>query len=625
MASFNIPSPRPTFLPTVSADWNLAGNWSTHPAPYPNAAGLVVNVPAAPLDRNVNLQAPVTIGGIEFPMENSAIRNRVRDRDFGNTLTFNSSTNSLIEVTGSGAGYVEFENLAGTVLARTTELRALHRAGNVDYGSLRLRANWTGPGGLTKTGIGVASLTGEGKSYSGPTSISEGVLSVTQPAAPSATSSLGVLPGGQLRLTSGSDPGLPRVHAFGGPVSLYGDGRGPEIPDEAGQGKSGALRYDPGTGTNHAIITTPVTLAGPATIHVDGSANTLELAGAFGGPHGMAKSGGGILALTGDMSSQEQPVAITNGTLSIAGNLTPAISLSPTATLTGHGWTGPVSGTGSVVLNRTIMGTPSANVARHSMVFTTPGMPNLTTPATAGNGVLVMNSPPLAGISLDIYLDVPPPAPGTVFRGGWITPYAANIADSLANANVRVLIADQLGSEIFDGKTWSFLSDWNITTTTATTPLGDDFTNARILELQIGNAAPSDYAQWRALHFTNPADMNDPAVSGPAADPMRTGVPNLLAYAMGLPPGGGASSWPQLTVTTQAVFIKFPFENRRDDIDCVLESTNDLTDWSNAEVLFNSATDFPPPADVDGVIQIEDLTISASMRFYRLRISLRTP
>ena len=624
-ASFTIPPPRPTFLPASTADWTSPANWSSTPAAYPNTSSQWVTIPTSTADRNVNLRAPVTIGGIEFPMADSAFRNRVRDQLTGNTLTFAHPAGSVIEVTGSGTGYVEFENLAGTVLAETTELRVFHTAGNPEFGALRLRAHWSGPGGLTKTGIGIASLTGEAKTYTGPTRIVEGVLDVTQPATPTASTFIEVAYGGQLRLSSGSDPGVPRVHVFGGPISLSGDGRGPTVPDDSQQGKSGALRYDPGDGPNHAVISSPVSLAAPAKIHVGGTANRLELTGAFGGPHALTKTGSGTLTLSGDLSSQQQTILLEGGTLALAGTLPSPVIVAATAMVTGFGTAGPIHGAGTLLLNRTRLSAPAASTARHAFVFGVPGMPDLQNPAASGNAALVLDSAPPAGTALDLYLDVPAPPPGAVFKGGWITPYPENTAAALASAVVRVFIADPAGSELFNGTTWSPLTGWSLSTSAELTSLPGPLARARVLELRIGGSPPSNFADWRVRHFTNPADLDNPAVSGPAADPRGTGISNLLAYGLGQPPGAPASSLPRLIMSPNACDFEFAFDTRRDDLHCIVEATPDPTDWSIATPLFNSATDFPPPADSAGRIRVRDESPPFPRRFYRLRIVRSIP
>lgn len=629
-AAFVIPPPRPTFLPVASGDWTVNSNWSTSPGPYPNQASLLVTVPAVPTaDRNANLRAPVTIGGIELPLGSSAFMNRVRDRDLGNTLTFSNSNGALIEVSGDGTGYAEFENAAGTILTNTVELRVHHAPGHLEHGALRLRESWSGPGGLLKTGIGTASLTGGGKSYTGPTTISEGVLRVTQPAVPSNSLSLTVTPGGQLRLTSGGPAEAPATYAFGGPVSLYGNGRGEAVTTGEQQGILGALRYDPSNGgINHAVIATPVLLGGPAKIHVDGSANRLEISGAFGGPHSLAKSGGGTLVLSGDLSSQAQAVTVANGPLVLRAETTAPFVLGASATLSGHGATGALSGAGTLILDKTRLSAPTLAVARHVVVFSQTGAPDFTDPAQSGNAVLALNSPPAPGTQLDIMVTSPIPASGgAVFQGGWMTPHAENLAVALAGATVRIFTPDPLGSLEFNGGNWSEIQNYTLTTHTAGTPLVEEFSNVRMLELRIGHdLAPTRFAAWRARYFPHPADLADDAVSGPAADPFGNGVSNLLAYALDANPGdpGITMLLPRLVPATGGFQFQFPFDSRRDDIACIVEATADLASWENASILFDSTANFPPLADGEGRITIPAPAAPEGRQFYRLRVVTRS-
>jgi autotransporter-associated beta strand protein len=626
-ASFVVPPPRPTFLPAASGDWNANSNWSTNPDPFPNLPELLVTIPAvSTADRNANLRAPITIGGIELPLGSSAYMNRVRDRDLGNTLTFANSNGALIEVSGNGTGYAEFENTAGTILSNNLELRVNHSAGHPEHGALRLRETWSGPGGLHKTGIGIASLTGGGKSYTGPTTIADGVLRVTQTATPGNSQSLTVTPGGQLRLTSGGPAEAPAIYQFGGPLSIYGNGRGDGVPIGEQQGILGALRYDPTNGgINHAVIPTPVLLAGPAKIHIDGSSNRLEISGSFGGPHPIAKSGGGTLVLSGDLSSQEQTVTVENGPLILRGESSAAFSLgTPTATLSGHGASGPVSGIGTLILDKTRWSAPQVAVGRQVLVFGQTGAPDFANPAESGNAVLVLNSPPPGGLKLDIMVEHPAsPQSQAVFQGGWMTPHAENLAGALAATSVRVFIPDSLGSLTFNGESWSQTEDYTLTTHTANTPLGNGFSMVRMLELRMGGSLPATtYAAWRARHFPAPADFGDDAISGPAAAPFGNGVSNLVAYALGTAPDAPDISvkLPQLLPAPGGFQFQFPFDSRRDDIACIVEATDDLANWHNAAILFDSTKDFPPTADHEGRIAIPAPVTTEPLQFYRLRV-----
>jgi autotransporter-associated beta strand protein len=104
-------------------------------------------------------------------------------------------------------------------------------------------------------------------------------------------------------------------------------GRGPEIPEQSALGKLGALRYDPGSQDNQAIVINPVQLTGPTDLHVDGSRNILELAGVISGAHPITKSGGGTLRLSADNRAYTQPVQIENGTIALAGPIGSPVNL----------------------------------------------------------------------------------------------------------------------------------------------------------------------------------------------------------------------------------------------------------------------------------------------------------
>jgi hypothetical protein len=51
----------------------------------------------------------------------------------------------------------------------------------------------------------------------------------------------------------------------------------------------------------------------------------------------------------------------------------------------------------------------------------------------------------------------------------------------------------------------------------------------------VANFQPATLSNWNAAHFTA-AELNDPNTSGANANPMKDGIPNLLAYASGLDP-----------------------------------------------------------------------------------------
>ncbi len=527
----------PVFLPGGDGDWTLDMNWTS--AAYPGGADAAVLIPEpAAGDRNVILRAPVTVGRLTFEQGDSADRNRLRDAGEGHVLTFASTEGAAeLHVPGSGSGFVEFNVLAGTVLTSdllitVTNLHEQHGVEGLfedDYGALRLREGWTGPGGLIKTGSGVISLTGGGKDYLGPTVVDLGVLRVTEPAAPGQTAGVTVNPGGQLRLVSGGDP---RVYTFGGVLTLNSAGRD-EAPQGEAQGVLGALRYDPGSGGNEAEVTNDIVLAGPSSLHVDGTANRLVLSGGLSGTGTVSKSGGGILALTGDSSDYSSAVQVLNGELHVDGALGSALTLTADGTLRGRGTTGPLSGLGTVSPGPAGPGltAPSVNGLNYRFAMSVSGGPVLRlTSATPFTGGLNPAN------TIDVFLDVESLSGDGVFEGGFFTDASDDFLASIQHATWRFHVRDEDGETAFDGHAYS-LHDGEPALTVGTAARAVDFgegaVEGRLVRVGSDMAEATGFEAWRRARFTA-AELADETVSGPLADPAESGVPNLLRYALGL-------------------------------------------------------------------------------------------
>jgi autotransporter-associated beta strand protein len=621
-ALFIVPPPAPVFLPAGSGDWTTDVNWSSDPLAYPNGAGRTVVIPPpSSADRNVNLRAPVTVGEIRFPQSTSTNRNRVRDQDTGNTLTFqNTNGPARIEVGGVGAGYVEFEVLAGATLQSDLRLHVTNIVGHVEHGALRLRANWSGPGGLIKSGPGVASLTGEAKTYAGHTLIEAGVLFVTEPAAPTASSGVTVQSGGQLRLISASDGGAPRTYNFGGSLSLAGFGRAAEIPEEQALGKLGALRYDPGGADNRAVVTSPILLTAPTDLHVDGARNELALAGTISGSHPITKTGGGNLKLAGNNSSYTQTIYLDNGELILAGNLGSSVSVATEGVVTGFGSAGAVAGVGTLRLDQTVIHAAALTGLVTEIIFSKTGSPLYGQASTASNGVVVLPGNPGFLPAMDIYLKAVTGGEAT-YRGGFFVPFGTNLAAALVGVPIRVFAPDVLGAHSYLNQMWTQVTTVQITTVAEAADFGSGPVQGRTIEVRVGNAAAT-FATWQAAAFLNPADLGNPAVSGPGADPNGSGVPNLLRYALGLGLNDDpATRAPEFAGSVSAPGLRFPFDSGRNDIAYVVEATSDIRNWGAPAVLFDSRLDFPAALE-SGWLTVVDPAPSSSQRYYRLRVFL---
>ena len=625
-ATFFWASAGPSFLPGGSADWTADANWASNPEPYPNGTGHAATIgpPSPDAERNVNLYAPVAVGRIAFPQETSGVRNRVRDRDTGNTLTFdNGAEPARVEVGGTGPGYVEFEVAAGVTLAGPLELSVSNTAGHAEYGALRLRESWTGPGGLIKQGLGVASLTGGGKLYTGDTLIQQGVLQVTGNATPSATSSVSVHDGGQLRLISDGAA----AYTFGADVVLRGGGRGPEIPDSMGLGKMGALRYDPRVQApdsinNTAVLTNPVELAAPADIHVDHSTSTLVLSGALRGSGALTKSGGGTLAINSDSSGYSAPILVANGTIRLRGHVGSAVTVLEASVLDAAGASGTIGGPGMLTLPATSLVAPQAGSLRHSLTFTRAGAPSLDDPNLAGNAVLITGALAVP-VSIDLYLDLAaPPANDTRMQGGFLLPMSASWNAVLNHPQLRVYMPDASGTHEYNGRTWSPAAQARATRRPVTLPSPAGDVSGRILELRF-DGAPLTYEEWRAATFPDPADATDPAISGPAAVYFPDGVPNLVRFALGITGDNAHDRMPRLAGTGGPILYRFPYDPGLRGLRWRVEAAGDVTDWASADVLWDSATNSSLP-EIDGWFSLPDpfVTPATTQRFYRLVIEL---
>ncbi len=101
------------------------------------------------------------------------------------------------------------------------------------------------------------------------------------------------------------------------------------------------------------------------------------------------------------------------------------------------------------------------------------------------------------------------------------------------------------------------------------------------------------YGDWRQMAFPDPADLADPGISGPAADPGRIGIANLLRYAFDL--GFGTLSragLPRLEIGDDGeATLLFAYPGNRSDIAYVVHASSDQVDWSQS--IFDSRVDVP--------------------------------
>jgi len=528
------PAINPTLIPGGNAAWNTGGNWTGGTVPNAVDAAAILNAPTG-LNRAVTISAPITVGSLLVQNEGSTNRNRIN----GTNLTFAATSGvAALTIEGSSTGFVEFEVTGGVTLATNLNITVNNSAGDPEFGALRLRQGWSGPGGLRKFGPGMVSLTGDAKSYGGETYIKQGVLAVSQPSAMTNSASITVLPGGQLRLTSATDINGPRIYAFGGPLNLNSFGR-TGVPESENLGILGALRYEPGTTNSKAIVTTAVTVSGASDIHVATSGNELELAGSLTGTGSLTKSGGGRLTVSGAVNSYASSIMISNGELRVNGLIQSPIVVAASGTLSGSGSVGSLSGAG-LVAPAGILTAERATGLDYAFVLTTTGMPVFASNTNSLNSLLRLRATntPLAApfpatSDISIFLSSSNLTEGSVYSGGFFTDKDDDFAGLITN--VTVYIADNNGTVTNSGQRYRLYdlpTGWTIETVSVEADFTSGTITGRIMQLHL-LASANPFDSWRAGNFS-PEELADPGISGPYADPGTSGVANLYRYATGL-------------------------------------------------------------------------------------------
>ncbi len=224
------------------------------------------------------------------------------------------------------------------------------------------------------------------------------------------------------------------------------------------------------------------------------------------------------------------------------------------------------------------------------------------------------------------------PAPGAPVLGPWL--------GSLDDTGERLQLLDATGESVLDFRydgawfwpadesghslvikdaaatpwnAWDDPARWGVSTTPGSNPESKDAVPGTI------------YAAWQRQHFSTP-DQNDPATSGPLADPDANGLCNLLHYASGLPPHSNsdhrnplagmetAADGPHLTLTFRRL-------TAAPDLAYQPEAGDDVSGWAPMEPAG------PPIHHGDGTqsVTFRDPVTTKTRRFARLRVTLQSP
>ena len=253
----------------------------------------------------------------------------------------------------------------------------------------------------------------------------------------------------------------------------------------------------------------------------------------------LTKAGAGTLTLTGS-HGHTGTTSVTGGTLAVNGTLvTSPITVSSSATLAGSGSVGAVAVSSGATLS------PGADL-----------------PATLATGALTLAAGSTCRFQLGASSD------------------RVNVTGTLALGGTLVLL--DTGSLLSGSHTLLTHSGTRSGSASLTPPPGF----AAALDLSTPGSVKATltantYLTWSRDHFT-PAELANPAISGPDAIPAGDGLFNLLKYALGLPPKSPATTGITLAKSGAEWWFTYQRPANRADLTYAPELSNNLASWTTA-------------------------------------------
>jgi autotransporter-associated beta strand protein len=407
----------------------------------------------------------------------------------------------------SGSGAINWTSTTSPSYGTVNQTRTLVLSGT-NTGDNTLAANiadnGTGAVSLIKSNTGTWVLSGA-STYTGTTTIKDGVLVVTTMANGGANSSIGasasaasnlILTNGATLRYTGTGHTSDRGFTIGG-TAAGGSG----VIQASG---SGALNLtgttSPAYGTANQART--LVLGGTST-----DANTLaaNIANNGSGLVSLVKSNAGTWVLSG-ASTYTGATEIKGGILRVTGSLaSPTVTVNSGGTLAGTGtMAAKIQGAGSVdpgsspgILTANQLD-PSGGL---SFNFEFSALtPTYTLPTSSGNDVLRLTNsttPFLANLTLanvvNVYIAtgvIPTPGSQQTYQGGFFTDRSSDFINSITNATFNVYLQDASGSTVYNGVNYRF---HGAPVEVRTVDSGFTFTggaNGWVMEFDVMNAIP---------------------------------------------------------------------------------------------------------------------------------------
>jgi hypothetical protein len=133
-------------------------------------------------------------------------------------------------------------------------------------------------------------------------------------------------------------------------------------------------------------------------------------------------------------------------------------------------------------------------------------------------------------------------------------------------------------------------------------------------------ASSGGFTSWLSEYFTA-AQLADPTISGPTADPYGSGVPNLLAYALQLNPATARpTDVPSPVISNGHLTVTYLVPSSITDITYIVEVSSDLVNWNSGTGYTDVVSSIPGPTGTTITVQ-DTLPAATQKHFMRLRVT----
>jgi hypothetical protein len=149
---------------------------------------------------------------------------------------------------------------------------------------------------------------------------------------------------------------------------------------------------------------------------------------------------------------------------------------------------------------------------------------------------------------------------------------------------------------------------------------GDAFSSNNTVTSTVTTISPAD--SWRTQHF---GSTNNSGMGADTNAPAGDGVPNLVKYALGMDPMVPATQgMPEMKMTNSRLALTFNRQKSATDVVYEVQAAGDLFGFSNATVLWSSASNgYGGGTNPSQAVTVQDTVDAAATnrRFMRLQIS----